>query len=313
MGFLKPNIGKMKANGDVEGLIEALEHRDWRIRWDAAVALWEIGDARAVEPLIQAMKDVYFVESNFQDEKRIRIAGVDPYLAYVGQGIVCIGWIALPALVKIGEPAVGPLIQALGDEIEFVRVLAARALGEIGDARAVEPLTKSLKDKERDVRGAAKEALERLKGREKRSSKLNSKRKTTPRQGKTVSELVDEGASLGTRGEHEAALRCFNKTLQLNPRYALAWFNKGATLERLDRYEEALWCLNKALEIDPGLPRPPLRWRCPKCGSILEDDEFNRGWAAYSGTVTCSACGKQCPAGDVHSGKYDIMPRKPKD
>ena len=54
-------------------------------------------------------------------------------------------------------------IQALEDESEDVRKVAAMALGEIGDARAVEPLTKALKDKKRDVRKAAKEALKRIK------------------------------------------------------------------------------------------------------------------------------------------------------
>jgi HEAT repeat protein len=56
MGFFGPNIKKMKANKDIEGLIEALEHKDLAVRRCAAEALGKIGDARAVEPLIRALK-----------------------------------------------------------------------------------------------------------------------------------------------------------------------------------------------------------------------------------------------------------------
>ena len=41
---------------------------------------------------------------------------------------------------------------------------AAWALGWIGDARALGPLTKAMKDEDEDVQGAAKRALEMLKG-----------------------------------------------------------------------------------------------------------------------------------------------------
>jgi HEAT repeat protein len=47
----------MKANKDVEGLIEALKDEDSNVRWRVAYALGEIGDRRAVEPLIEALKD----------------------------------------------------------------------------------------------------------------------------------------------------------------------------------------------------------------------------------------------------------------
>ena len=54
----KPDIKKMEKEKDVEGLIEALRHEDnYYVRIDAAKALGEIGDKRAVEPLIQALKD----------------------------------------------------------------------------------------------------------------------------------------------------------------------------------------------------------------------------------------------------------------
>ena len=66
--------------------------------------------------------------------------------------------------MKIGEPAVEPLIEALKDKDQDVRWEAALALGNIGDERAVEPLIEALKDEDEDVREAAGEALEKIKG-----------------------------------------------------------------------------------------------------------------------------------------------------
>ena len=73
---------------------------------------------------------------------------------------------AVKTLIKIGEPAVKPLTQALKDRDEDVRGRAAVILGQIGDARAVEHLTQVLKDKDPDVRREAKIALEKIKVRE---------------------------------------------------------------------------------------------------------------------------------------------------
>lgn len=56
--------------------------------------------------------------------------------------------------------ALKPLIQALKDEAPEVRQNAARALGKIGDERAIEPLQELLRDNQSPVRDAAAEALQ---------------------------------------------------------------------------------------------------------------------------------------------------------
>lgn len=67
---------------------------------------------------------------------------------------------AVVALGRIGDRrAVGPLIQLLGDDDEWVRKSVAQSLGQIGDAQAVRPLTSLVDDKKRNVRQAAAEAL----------------------------------------------------------------------------------------------------------------------------------------------------------
>lgn len=58
----EPNVMKFKIQEDVEGLIKALEYKKGKkkgsgIRMIAAQALGEIGDTRAVSPLIFALRD----------------------------------------------------------------------------------------------------------------------------------------------------------------------------------------------------------------------------------------------------------------
>ena len=101
------------------------------MRSDAAMALGEIGDARAVEPLCAALKN---------SDKVVRMS-------------------AAAALVKIGVPAVGPLCVALKDSDKVVRMSAAAALGKIGNKRAVEPLCVALKDSDKVMRMSAAAAL----------------------------------------------------------------------------------------------------------------------------------------------------------
>ncbi len=63
---------------------------------------------------------------------------------------------AARALVKIGYPVVEALIAALKDPDRDIRGGAARALGKIGDVRAVEPLIGALKDQGRGIRESRK-------------------------------------------------------------------------------------------------------------------------------------------------------------
>jgi HEAT repeat protein len=150
------------------GWLEPFEEEevDWEVRRYAVKALGKSGDERAVEPLINALKDnweeygewnqhlsVYdnaaWVLGDIGDERAIEplIEALDSKLHHAwdywdskqGPGVV-------HALGEIGDArAVEPLIEALGPNVHFgVRRGAAVALGDIGDARAVEPLIREL-------------------------------------------------------------------------------------------------------------------------------------------------------------------------
>ena len=103
--FGPPNVAKLATKGDVKGLIKALDYqKDNSVRTAAAEALGKIGDVRAVDPIIAALRDPkWTVSAN-----------------------------AAEALGRIGDPrAVGPLKAALKDGSRDVRQAAAVALAQI--------------------------------------------------------------------------------------------------------------------------------------------------------------------------------------
>jgi HEAT repeat protein len=193
------DVEKLAAKKDVKGLIKVLQYKkDDEVRTNAAIALREVGDTRAVEPLIEALKDK-------NEEFRLRVIAalgtiadpkaVDPLIRMLTKeepyrvqlvAVITLGDIADPkavdsliqvlktddinfrtaaaeALGKIGDDrAVEPLIRVLHDQDNFAKRLAAEALGKIGDARAIPYLTKAAKDNDKDVRKVAKEALGKI-------------------------------------------------------------------------------------------------------------------------------------------------------
>lgn len=75
-------------------LLVALDHANWRVRWEAAKTLGEIADPAAIDALILALRD---------DDPQIR-------------------WLAGEALVATGSRSVAPLLKALvahGDGTQF--------------------------------------------------------------------------------------------------------------------------------------------------------------------------------------------------
>jgi HEAT repeat protein len=131
-GFFGTDVKKLKETRNVHRLILALKNKDPTVQYDAAEALGDIGDKRAVEPLATALCNGEY-------------SGVR--------------WKAAEALSKIGPPAVEALIGALRNADDDVRWKAAIALGEIGDIRAVDPLILLLCDEDRFVKSHAALAL----------------------------------------------------------------------------------------------------------------------------------------------------------
>ncbi len=116
-----PDLGE----DPVPSLIVKLGDENPKIRWKAAWALGNLGDARAVDPLIASL-----------DLSR-------PYAS--GEDAFTLNMVAAWALGKLEDPrAVEPLIRALSNACDDFVWIAAWALGEIGDTRAIAPLRAAL-------------------------------------------------------------------------------------------------------------------------------------------------------------------------
>jgi HEAT repeat protein len=140
--FGPPNIEKMEARGDVEGLIKALEYWKGRgptnrkVQMGAAQALARIGDARAVEPLVRAL-------DRYDDETRHAVAEALGKMGVPAVGLLIrwYNWLtsglylreAITEVVgKVGAPAAQPLVAALRDSRDYVRWAAPELLDSIG-------------------------------------------------------------------------------------------------------------------------------------------------------------------------------------
>ena len=143
-------LGEFKNPRAVGPLIALLKDTDLSVRINAATALGEIKDPRAVDPLIGVLKDTDYsgrvfaaVQVATLAVQRAQGVAVAPGLRQIKDPRAA----AALSLGKIKDPrAVEPLIAALKDENVVVRGVAAGSLGEFNDPRAVEPLIAALKD-----------------------------------------------------------------------------------------------------------------------------------------------------------------------
>ncbi len=133
-------LGKIGDARAVDALLQCLQdaQEDKDLRWAAAYALGQIGDARAVDALLPCLQDA-------QEDKDLRQE-------------------AAKALGQIGDTrAVEALLPCLQDaqENKDRRQAVAYALGQIGDARAVDTLLQCLQNaqEDKDLRRAAAYAL----------------------------------------------------------------------------------------------------------------------------------------------------------
>lgn len=156
-------LGKLADNRAVEPLINVLKDKDENkyTRMCAAIALGEIGDIRAFEPLVKMFweDDLELCEEAARALANLGEPALQPLLYLVKNGDeVLYAWV-LHTLTSMHKVIVLPLFKVLQDENGKVRRVAAEALGFILDERAIEPLVKMLEDRDIEVRQAAADAL----------------------------------------------------------------------------------------------------------------------------------------------------------
>ena len=132
MRILSANtLGRIRAHEVVPMLLEALEDENTNVVYNVVECLGDIGDPRAVPPLMTLLK-------NHPDDW-VHVA-------------------TLEALGKIGDQRVVELLLSLVKD-ELVVDPLINALGALGDSRAIPLLSSYLKDKDRDIRELAIKAL----------------------------------------------------------------------------------------------------------------------------------------------------------
>jgi HEAT repeat protein len=167
LALLLPHREKLK-NSDADArltlYLSALRSHSEEIRLWAVTSLGQLGDSRAVGPLIDALVQYYgsVRDSVTQALSQLGEPAVAPLLAALKDEKIQVRSSAADALGQIGGLALEPLILALQDEDQQVRSNAARALGQLGSPQAVQPLINALKDQTGPVRYMAAGALARL-------------------------------------------------------------------------------------------------------------------------------------------------------
>jgi HEAT repeat protein len=175
-------LGYMNDPRAVDPLINALGDSDTNVRKTAIESLGKLGNPRAVGPILASLKDRKTIIQNAAfDALRILMTALKerrdtetlgmvlryPELGVRISALESLGDIptsqsaeklipllddpdnrirssAISALKKIGSPAAEQLISALKSDDIGTRIITAMILGEIGDKRAVEPLTEAL-------------------------------------------------------------------------------------------------------------------------------------------------------------------------
>ncbi|MFQ5456108.1 MAG: HEAT repeat domain-containing protein [Nitrospirota bacterium] len=150
---------------DVNSLIRKLNDEEWIVRSEAAEALGNKGDKKAIPALVAALND----EENDEDVKWNIIWALGaigdkeavPALIEVLKDNDLQG-AASKSLKRIGKDAVPDLTAALKSKYKLIRWSVADLLGIIGDPSAIPALMERVNDTDEGVAWSVRRALKRL-------------------------------------------------------------------------------------------------------------------------------------------------------
>jgi HEAT repeat protein len=142
----------------IVGYIDQLGAEDPESHGLASEGLRKLGVA-AIPYLINALHSEERWYRSVETLVRIGLPAIGPLIMTLDTPAVNF---AADALFKIGPPAVPALIQALRHESVAIRDWAALILGWIGDERAIPALQEALTDSDQNVRNSTQAALDQL-------------------------------------------------------------------------------------------------------------------------------------------------------
>ena len=163
MRLFKPNVAKMLAKKDLQGLVEALGDEDPKVVWEADKALGDLGDPKASDLLMEALKKPnarlgairalgYTSDRRCLEQMIATLHDPDPDIRQAAA-------FALPMLFYPVERLVEPLAEALKDADHNVRWEAATGLAMMKDARGIDYLVELLQDRSGGYKADAIKAL----------------------------------------------------------------------------------------------------------------------------------------------------------
>jgi HEAT repeat protein len=155
----------------INSLIAELRSTDMRMRVKARQSLAQVGEP-AIPALVRALDNrnqwtrleasKALEEMNLPWARHASVRTIRALVHDLGSKDGVVRVVARRSLVHIGERAVTGLVQALRGKNSRARWEAAKALGQIGDARSTAALVEALDDNLFDVRWVAAEALVRI-------------------------------------------------------------------------------------------------------------------------------------------------------
>ena len=139
--------------------IYVLNDPEWTARQAAVWVIGQIGDEWSVGPLCDVLRDPDGRVAEAAAEALDKIGLPEDPEIEAWHAVAKKDW---PRAVGLGSHALEALVIALNNPVPDVRWAAARALGQIGDVRGIDPLRLMLKDDEVYVRDAAADGLRKL-------------------------------------------------------------------------------------------------------------------------------------------------------
>ena len=160
--FGPPNVAKLEAAGNIDGLVKAAKYKkDPQLAAEARRALTSF-----LDKIIQRLQTKNLVQLNTAREALVIIGepARDRLVYILGEGHTHRRQDAAFVLGMMGDPAaVKPLCLALHHPDPLLRMIAVEALGKIGDPAALDTLRLALGDKDSHVSAAASKAIKKIK------------------------------------------------------------------------------------------------------------------------------------------------------
>lgn len=146
--FFRVDVQRLKERGDIDGVLKALGHKESDIRLQAVRVLGELGNPRAVEPLMASLEDsdrAVRAEAVRALQRLADPRAVEPLLAALEDSYNDVRAEAARALQQLADPrAIDPLLALMGRERGYVRMFAMRALGDLAGVASVAPILAAL-------------------------------------------------------------------------------------------------------------------------------------------------------------------------